>query len=48
MKELMKNIGLGLFINGSYSVINLTSDIPPYIITLIGLYIMWKVLKKGE
>ncbi|EDO8877498.1 TPA: hypothetical protein RZH69_001707 [Campylobacter coli] len=48
MKELMKNIGLGLFINGSYSVINLTSDILPYIITLIGLYVMWKVLKKGE
>ncbi|EGK8009091.1 hypothetical protein L8X52_08570 [Campylobacter lari] len=48
MKELMKNIGLGLFINGSYSVINLTNDIPPYIITFIGLYVMWKMAKKGE
>ncbi|ENK8198146.1 hypothetical protein CUPS9163_05885 [Campylobacter upsaliensis] len=46
MKELLKNIGLGLFINGSYSVINLTTDIPPYIITALGLYVMWKTIKK--
>ncbi|HEC1748686.1 TPA: hypothetical protein R1718_001446 [Campylobacter lari] len=45
MKELMKNIGLGLF---SYSVMNLTNDILPYIITFIGLYVMWKMAKKGE
>ncbi len=48
MKELFKNIGLGLFINGSYAVLNLTTDIPPYIITSLGLYIMWKTTISKE
>lgn len=45
MNELIKNIGLGLFVNGSYAIMNLTTSVPPYIITALGIFIMYGAIK---
>jgi hypothetical protein len=45
MYELLKNIGLGLFVNGSYAIMN--GDISPnsVLITLLSAFIMWGSIK---
>lgn len=41
MRELLRNIGLGLFVNGSYAIMNLSTDIAPYVITALSVYTMY-------
>ncbi|EGK8088193.1 hypothetical protein IO402_001380 [Campylobacter lari] len=41
MRELLRNIGLGLFVNGSYAIMNLSADIAPYVITALSVYTMY-------
>lgn len=46
MIELLRNIGLGLFVNGSYAIMNLSTDIAPYVITALSIYIMYITRKE--
>lgn len=40
MNELIKNIGLGLFVNGSFALMNGNIAIQPIIITIGAIFIM--------
>lgn len=48
MYELIKNIGLGLFVNGSFAILNGTTEPQPYIITALSIYIMYKAIKEEK
>lgn len=48
MKELIRNIALGLFINGTYAIMNLSADIAPYIITILSVYVMYITQERKE
>jgi hypothetical protein len=50
MYELLKNLGLGLFVNGSYAIMNLEITIHTISITIGAIFIMWLsiVLNKGN
>lgn len=41
MLELIKNIGLGLFVNGSYAIMNTDINIHTISITIGSIFIMW-------
>jgi hypothetical protein len=49
MYELLKNLGLGLFVNGSYAIMNLEININTISITIGAVFIMWLsiILNKG-
>jgi len=40
MKELLKNIGLGLFVNGSYAIMNFNINTKTISITILSIAIM--------
>jgi hypothetical protein len=44
MKELLKNIGLGLFVNGSYAIMNDNITINTITITVGSIFIMWTMI----
>lgn len=48
MKELIRNIALGLFINGTYAIMKLSADIAPYIITILSVYVMYITQERKE
>ncbi len=50
MYELIKNIGLGLFVNGTYSILNANINIHNIAITIGSIFIMWLaiILDKGK
>ncbi|MGP1581047.1 MAG: hypothetical protein ACTTH5_08550 [Wolinella sp.] len=55
MNELIKNIGLGLFVNGTYALLNGDFTLMPMIITAGSTFIMYSAirleqasLKQGE
>ena len=41
MYELIKNIGLGLFVNGTYSIMNSNISITTISIVVGSVFIMW-------
>jgi len=45
MKELIKNIGLGLFVNGSYDLLHFDISITNIYITILSVVIMWGMIK---
>lgn len=45
MNELFKNIGLGLFVNGSYALLNGDLGIMPFTITIGSVFIMYVFIK---
>lgn len=45
MFELLKNIGLGLFVNGSYAVMNGDISLNSITITFVSAFIMWGSIK---
>lgn len=45
MYELIKNIGLGLFVNGSFTLLNGDIPIMPILITLGSVFIMYGAIK---
>jgi uncharacterized membrane protein len=44
MKELIKNIGLGLFVNGSFSIMNNDVNINTISVTIGSIFIMWTMI----
>jgi len=44
MRELFKNIGLGLFVNGSYAIMNDNININTISITVGSIFIMWTMI----
>ena len=45
MNELIKNIGLGLFVNGSFALLNDDIGIMPILITIGSVFIMYGAIK---
>ncbi|ARR04579.1 hypothetical protein [Campylobacter vicugnae] len=45
MNELIKNIGLGLFVNGSFALLNGVFTIQSFLITILSVGIMWICIK---
>ena len=45
MNELIKNIGLGLFVNGSFALLNGDIGIMPILITIGSVFIMYGAIK---
>ncbi len=45
MKELIKNIGLGLFVNGSYDLLHFDVSASNIYITTLSIFIMWSMIK---
>ncbi|WP_180674141.1 hypothetical protein [Helicobacter sp. 13S00477-4] len=45
MNELFKNIGLGLFVNGTFAILNGDFGIMPSIITLGSIFIMYASIR---
>jgi len=45
MKELIKNIGLGLFVNGSYDLLHFDISLLNVYITALSVGIMWTMIK---
>lgn len=41
MLDLIKNIGLGLFVNGSFALMNGNFDIASFVITFGSIALMW-------
>ncbi len=41
MYELIKNVGLGLFVNGAYSIMNVSINIHTISITVGSIFVMW-------
>jgi len=45
MTELIKNIGLGLFVNGSYDLLHFDMSLTNIYITVLSIFIMWAMIK---
>lgn len=48
MYELIKNIGLGLFVNGTYSIMNSNINMNTVSIVIGSVFIMWMSIILGE
>ena len=46
MNELIKNIGLGLFVNGSFDILNGIFTRQSFLITILSVGIMWICIKR--
>ncbi|MCR8701873.1 hypothetical protein [Campylobacter sp. RM12176] len=48
MYELVKNIGLGLFVNGTFALLNGDINIKPILITLVSVFIMYGAIQLSK
>ena len=48
MYELVKNIWLGLFVNGTFALLNGDINIKPILITLVSVFIMYGAIQLSK
>lgn len=48
MYELVKNIGLGLFVNGTFALLNGDINIKPILTTLVSVFIMYGAIQLSK